>query len=301
MIRKVLLVGGIGAALCLAYPIAGTLTAQTIGDAGEACADEELGGVHSEPFTDASREGEGSFVSGWGSGGITLTRRGSAFDISTQTVGLRLTGIASGDFNGDGWVDVVGATDRPDCHLHFMENKGNDPMTGEHLGFTNGEDEGRFDDHRLGACYNFTCAHVASGDFDGDGDPDMFYAHMNCRGGGRALRTFIYENTGVVDGVPQWSVHERDQDIFHDGRITTYKNYMPFKGYDWDDDGRDDIVAVAGWDNTSELQLYRARDDELGFQSKIILIPDLEARAPMANDTQRPNTNCTGGSHGPSA
>ncbi|MEM6732476.1 MAG: hypothetical protein AAF658_13035, partial [Myxococcota bacterium] len=67
----------------------------------QVCPDEEPGAEHPESFADASTEGEESIVSGWGSGEITLQRKGAAFDVSTQAVGLKLTGIAYGDFDGD--------------------------------------------------------------------------------------------------------------------------------------------------------------------------------------------------------
>ncbi|MEM6731876.1 MAG: FG-GAP-like repeat-containing protein, partial [Myxococcota bacterium] len=214
-------------------------------------------------------------------------------------------------FDGDGWTDVIGATDEGGCHLHFMKNRGED-ADGVHLGFTNGEDEGLYDEHIVGTCVgsnDFTCAHVAAGNFNNDvpdGEPqrvDFFYAQTNCRGNGRAANVRIYRNLGNnANGIPTWD-HNDDTDVFRDGRITTYKNYMPFKGFDWNDDGFDDIVAVAGWDNTSEFQVYLARTDNVNdiyFEEKLVVIPDLDARKPMANDTQRPANNCTGRSHGPS-
>ena len=130
-------------------------------------------------------------------------------------------GIVTGDFDGNGWVDLYVANDGMANQLWLNQN-------------------GRFEDHALisGAALNAMGAAEASmgidaGDFDGDGDEDLFMTHL------KNETNTLYVNDG--------------NGLFEDRTITAALE-SPSQAYtgfgtawvDLDNDGWLDLVVVNG-------------------------------------------------------
>ncbi|MDA2927237.1 CRTAC1 family protein [Acidobacteria bacterium AH-259-G07] len=131
-------------------------------------------------------------------------------------------GVTVADFNSDGWIDIYVANDGAENHLWV--NNG----------------DGTFEENALmaGAAYNAEGAPegsmgVAAGDFDNDGDEDLFMTHLTME------TNTLYANDGSGD--------------FHDETIQTGLGGLSFaytgfgtEWLDYDNDGNLDLFIANG-------------------------------------------------------
>ncbi|MEL6543835.1 MAG: hypothetical protein AAFQ82_04360, partial [Myxococcota bacterium] len=79
----------------------------------------------SEDFDDTDfLDPDSTSVAGWGSGSITLRRKGDTLAAEGDTIGLKVTATATADWDGDGFDDLVSTVLDTGCHLHFLRNRG---------------------------------------------------------------------------------------------------------------------------------------------------------------------------------
>ena len=174
---------------------------------------------------------------------------GGHFTNVTDTAGITRAdgaglGVAVGDFNGDGWLDVYVANDATPNQLWLNRHDGT---------FT---DEGLLSGAALNAAGNPEGSMgVASGDFDGDGDEDLLVTNI-------AGETFVlYRNDGHGN--------------FEDARVSTGLAAVTasFTGFgtgwfDYDNDGWLDAFAANGAVNT----IPALRGQALPFAMKNLLL-----------------------------
>jgi len=144
-------------------------------------------------------------------------------------------GVVCDDFNGDGWVDIYVTNDARQNQLWINRKDGtfiNDALMGGCALDRNGNAESSMG--------------VDSGDFDADGDPDLFMTHLSTQ------TNTIYVNDGTG--------------MFEDRSLETGLGTpsMPFTAFgvawlDYDNDGWLDILAVNGAVHTIEA-LARIND-----------------------------------------
>ena len=139
-------------------------------------------------------------------------------------------GVAVGDYNGDGWLDVYVANDANPNQLWI--NKGDGTF----------RDEGMISGAAVNAAGNPEGSMgVASGDYDGDGDEDIFITNI-------VGETFVlYENDG----------HGNFEDIRN--RVSLAAPTAAFTGFgtdwfDYDNDGWLDLFVANGAVNIVEAQ-----------------------------------------------
>ena len=151
---------------------------------------------------------------------------GAFVDVSLRThVGTRrgpALGVVCTDFNGDGWIDIYVANDGK--ANHYWVNQGN----------------GRFAEDALLSGCAFSRDGLAeasmgidAGDFDGDGDEDLFMTHLN------GEKNTLYENdgTGLFTDVSA-----------HRGLDAPSRGFTAFgtAGFDYDNDGWLDLLVANG-------------------------------------------------------
>ena len=139
-------------------------------------------------------------------------------------------GVATGDYNGDGWLDIYVANDATPNQLWINRHDGT---------FA---DEGLLSGAALNAAGNPEGSMgIASGDFDADGDEDLFITNI-------IGETFaLYVNDGKA--------------VFDDGRTRAglAAPTAPYTGFgtdwfDYDNDGRLDLFIANGAVNVVEAQ-----------------------------------------------
>lgn len=260
----------------------------------------------SESFDDDDFENEDvSSVDGWGDGAITLSAKGNSFETSAESFGVRVFVGASGDFDGDGYNDMVAQLLSPDCHLHFLRNRGRDTsvVPPVFLGFDTGNDAGSpgFDAYRLDTppVCSGSGPGLLSGDFDGDDDTDFIYFTIrNQNQEGRVDHAYYYENLGTVGGLPNFATRV---DIVSQFLAGTYEpawhwTSNPFQVVDWDRDGRDDIVLGSSYGASSRVLLFRSNGS--GFEPGYALLTDSGLTAPFADYGANATSGCSGNSRG---
>jgi hypothetical protein len=144
-------------------------------------------------------------------------------------------GVASGDYNGDGWLDLYVANDAMPNQLWINQKDGTfadeGPLSGAALNAA-GNPEGSMG--------------IASGDFDADGDEDLFITNI-------IGETFaLYTNDGKA--------------LFEDGRMraglavpTALSTGFGADWFDYDNDGRLDLFIANGAVNIVEAQRGQPR------------------------------------------
>ncbi len=144
---------------------------------------------------DVNGDGELDLVSGEGSGPVTVNRGNGdgTFQIAA-TIGhgyFADAGIAIGDFNGDGWPDVVFGwgpiSGDPPTHLKVLLGEGNDKFRGL---------------PRFGLFADSYPRGMVAGDFNGDGLLDMVVAH---EGGNFGGGVFLGNGDGTFKHVQSFS------------------------------------------------------------------------------------------------
>ena len=146
----------------------------------------------------------------------------------TATAGLAgefgpALGVATADFNGDGWIDIFVANDQKENQLWINQRDGTfrnmAPLSGVAAG-ANGELKANMG--------------VDAGDFDNDGDEDLFITELT----GQGSTLYVNNGTGLFE----------DQSARQGIRVPS----LPYTGFgagwiDFDNDGWLDIVAVNGY------------------------------------------------------
>lgn len=262
-----------------------------------------------EDFGDEDfKDEEATSAEGW-PGPLTLARKGNTFETSGESFGVRVFVVGDGDFDGDGYNDMVAQLLSPTCHLHFLRNVRS--STGEFVTFSAGGDPGDplFESYRVydpDVCDSNAPA-VITGDYDGDGDKDFVYLNGKDQNtSGRLAAALYFENRLIPDGVgaepfnfaepvdvlPQFNSGEFEP-AFH--WTTKYNDVV-----DWNGDGFDDILLSSsygtGGDGTRVL-LFRSNGDG-SFQSAFTLLRGTGLTPPFADTGARASGGCGGVSRG---
>lgn len=260
----------------------------------------------SESFDDDDfKNPEVSSVDGWGDGAITLSAKGNSFETTAESFGVRVFVGAEGDFDGDGYNDMVAQLLSPNCHLHFLRNRGRDTSVSPpvFLGFDTGNDAGSpgFDAYRIDTPP--TCSSdgpgLLSGDFDGDDDRDLIYFTIQGQNQeGRVNHAYFYENLGVVAGLPIFAPRVDIVSQFLSGTYEPAWHWTsnPFQVVDWDRDGLDDIVMGSSYGASSRVLLFRANGS--GFDPGYALLTDTGLTPPFADYGASATSGCSGNSRG---
>ena len=132
-------------------------------------------------------------------------------------------GVATADYNGDGWIDIFVANDQQENQLWLNQQNG----TFEDAALLAGAALGASGERKADMG-------VDAGDFDNDGDEDLFMTDLTTQG------STLYVN----DGAGQFE----DQSARSGIRLAS----LPYTGFgaawlDYDNDGRLDLLAVNGF------------------------------------------------------
>ena len=144
--------------------------------------------------------------------------------------------MSTADFNGDGWIDIYVANDKRPNHLWINQRDGSFRNEALLAGCAvSGEG---FSESSMG---------VDAGDYDNDGDEDLFMTHMSLN-----EKNTLYVNQGKASF----------KDASYPSGLALPS--IPFTGFgtaflDYDNDGRLDLLAVNGHVKNVEA-LARAKD-----------------------------------------
>ena len=195
-----------------------------------------------------------SSVAHWPSGPITLPPLGSNFVVgSADKMGRRIYQCASGDFDGDGYPDLIGlditgefpvVPGTPYSELRLIRNlcptnMGATPLFGVDMA-TSYES---FNDHTGPAS-------LAVGDYNGDGLLDFFYMRNSADEYGYTnFLAAMYINTGTVDD-PDFKQHSAAPNLDFTARFQALPIYCYWAAnhlhsVDIDKDGDVDLLAIS--------------------------------------------------------
>ncbi|HET7697164.1 MAG TPA: CRTAC1 family protein [Vicinamibacterales bacterium] len=166
-------------------------------------------------------------------GNGTFTNVSDAAGIS-KAYGAGL-GVATGDYNGDGWLDLYVANDATPNQLWINTGKGTF------------RDEGMLSGAAVNAAGNPEGSMgIASGDFDTDGDEDLFVTNIV----GETFALYVNDGKGVFEDLRT--------------RAGLAGPTAPYTGFgtdwfDYDNDGRLDLFVTNGAVNIVEAQRGRPR------------------------------------------
>ena len=188
------------------YTLESGIECGTLADARDYCPPETYGGTPDHLYRNT---GEGRFV-----------------DVSeTALVGGRFgpaLGVSTADFDGDGWIDIYVANDGTENLLWINQRDGTFRDTGLLAGAA--LSEMGMTEASMG---------VDAGDFDNDGDEDLFMTHLNGQGNNLYVNdgsgTFADRSTGSGLGAGS---------LAYTGWGTTW--------FDFDNDGWLDLLVVNG-------------------------------------------------------
>jgi hypothetical protein len=154
-------------------------------------------------------------------------RRDGTFENVSESAGLvrafgPALGVATADFNGDGWIDIFVANDQRENQLWINQRDGTF------------EDRALLSGTALSASGKLNAnMGVDAGDFDNDGDEDLFITELS----GQGSTLYVNDGAGLFE----------EQSARAGIRLVT----LPYTGFgtgwfDYDNDGRLDILAVNG-------------------------------------------------------
>ena len=156
-------------------------------------------------------------------------------------------GVATADFNGDGWIDLFVANDEQENQLWMNQRDGTFRNTALLAGVALGPNGER--KANMG---------VDAGDFDNDGDEDLFVTELVNQG------SSLYVNDGSATFEEQST------------RLGVRRPTLPYTGFgaawlDYDNDGWLDILAVNGDVNEDVTRLERTGDPfPLGQRNQLL-------------------------------
>ncbi len=188
------------------YTLENGIECGNLADARDYCPPETYGGTPDHLYRNT---GGGRFV-----------------DVSgTALVGARFgpaLGVSTADFDGDGWIDIYVANDGAENLLWINQRDGTFRDTGLLAGAA-----------LSGMGMTEASMGVDAGDFDDDGDEDLFMTHLNGQGNNLYVNdgTGAFEDRSAASGLGAGS-------LAHTGWGTTW--------FDFDNDGRLDLLAVNG-------------------------------------------------------
>ena len=144
-------------------------------------------------------------------------------------------GAAWGDYNNDGWPDLL---------LTEGEGRGRTTLWGNEMG-------GRFVEQPLFSGESYKGSGVLFGDFDNDGDLDLFVPVGGLRGGGKGVNLLLRNDRGVLT------------DVTREAGLTDSLLTFNAIWLDYDRDGYIDLYTgnVSWEDSTSRNRFYRNRGD----------------------------------------
>jgi hypothetical protein len=162
-------------------------------------------------------------------------------------------GAATADFNGDGWIDLFVANDEQENQLWINQHDGTFSNTALLAGVALGPNGER--KANMG---------VDAGDFDNDGDEDLFVTELINQGSS----LFVNDGTGVFE----------EQSM----RLGVRRPSLPFTGFgaawlDVDNDGWLDVLSVNGDVNQNAKDLSR-KDDPFPLGQRKLLLRNVSGR-----------------------
>lgn len=245
-----------------------------------------------ESFEDVATRAPGSSVDGWGAGEITLAAKGDFFSGTTNSVGVRLMSLVSGDWNGDGLMDFVAHTLTPSCHMHYYRNLGMNTMVipAVHNGFSAGGASGTpgFNAYNVSTapagCGDVNSMAVA-GDYDGDGDRDVIYlGNTNATAPRNTLKHVTHYEFTSWSGAPSTGFPNFSRTVISANFTGASEIHTSWEGpaytesgvIDWDQDGKDDFLVANMNDTVNQIRFYRSTSmvGAPAFAAPINLIPD---------------------------
>jgi hypothetical protein len=158
-------------------------------------------------------------------------------------------GVSTADFNGDGWIDIYVANDGKENQLWINKRDGTFENTGLLAGVAlpvTGKAEASMG--------------VDAGDFDDDGDEDVFVTELTSEGS----NLFVNDGSGVFDD--------------RSGPSGLGSASVPFTGFgtawfDFDNDGRLDLLSVNG--TVQIIEALRQAKDPLPLHQRKLLFHNL--------------------------
>jgi hypothetical protein len=164
-------------------------------------------------------------------------------------------GVTAADFNRDGWPDLFVANDTAQNHLWLNQRNGTFREVGLEAGVAYSEDG--LAKAGMG---------VSAGDFDGDGDEDLFVLNLMREGA-----TLFQHQPNGPSGLPAFLDVTRQTGL--------YQMTFPFTGFgtaflDYDNDGRLDLFLANGAVTLREEQ----RGQTVPYRERKLLIRNLDGR-----------------------
>lgn len=236
---------------------------------------------YSEDFNTTTYKDPTSSVDHWGEGYITLNKLGSNFDITNpQYIPVWINTVATGDFDLDGWPDLIGSSSSYSNVLAFVKNQGvrGDIGVFEITHWIDGSDgaggwptlgvQGAAIDGS-GHC-GMTC-----GDYDADGDIDFLFIASNANSPFAPKRIWLYENQIANSGVLEFT--QIDKTAAWSGLLKGIAwSATMMVTIDFDGDGDPDIVFGNAAGEVLLIRNNRA-NRALSHNLKFTIVPVLDA------------------------
>ena len=201
-------------------------------------------------------------------GHILLSQTGESFNTAQLTVASPIVYAASGDFNKDGWPDIVGAPENTlNSTLNILQNftwQNENCTTSACTAYSGAPPDWtnpsaivtpKFTVVRNlhGSGFNGTYG-LAAGDFNGDGWDDVFEAYAPDTSGGvindqiSALNVYLNSASNDGSGYPQFQASYSAQSGFTVSTVLGNQTWSgtSVKAVDYNNDGRQDILIATG-------------------------------------------------------
>jgi len=205
-----------------------------------------------ESFNTTDYKDPSTSVDHWGDGYVTLNKLGSNFDITNPDyIPVWINTVAMGDFDLDGWPDLIGSSSSYSNVLAFVRNQGVegrigtfeithwiDGCAGPGQDPTQGVHGAPMDDDTVAGSEH--CG-MTSGDYDSDGDLDFLFIVSHGYSPYSIKRIWLYENEFADSGVLEFTQIDKTADWAGILGGIAWSTTMMVT-VDFDDDGDLDIV-----------------------------------------------------------